>query len=779
MRIMRGCISYQKLWWIGLLLCLGLARFATPRHVTAQQVALTFTASFADKTIAPSATIEVRTNRPLTASEGRLALLVGATDLTALCTVTAEGLQYGPPALPLPIGESEVKVFLVSPAEVWTEVARFKLVVAANATPETPVAPVVTEGQTPVAANGNGQAAAQPTPLVRRFGFDKFETTPGLNIGMKSQFAETHFPDANRPDRPRFMDATLQGTWRSEMARGTWKMNQQFDLVGSSFRNEALRFGQLQREAPLVDLSSYQMQFQNGTRRLVMGHSSAGAQRHLLNNFGSRGFNFTLPINTRLDATLVAMNGTNVVGWSNFTGLANRRHRLFAAIVGLELLAKRPGGLRLEGGVSDAWFTADRVNFNQNNINDGERSRGASARVLAKNKSERVRIDAGYTRSQFSNPEDPLLNQGASLVPSRVTTRNARYADVSFDLLKDFSFIVTPLIDPNAPAPAAQTVNAQAPPPEIFEPKKLNLTFNYRHERVDPLFKSIGAAAQPDVDTNQAELIGTFGELSFSAAHTRLNDNLAGIQTILRTNTRRTAFNATTPLQALFRLRQSTTPVPNVWLPRLGYAFERVSAYAAFTPLGGGFDELGALPDQRNTTHTATSEWQFGERFKNLRVAYSLNHSMQDNRALTRERADLQNFVHGLAVGMQPMPTLDFAFEINFEDANNREQIRTDRTLRYGLTANWQADLRNSFNVIFSTIGQGDLGRSVRNRNLEFDLQWNYKLTRENPNKFKKWQANYFVRYANRYARNRNFLDALNVLNRANTFNTGLNFIFF
>jgi hypothetical protein len=293
------------------------------------------------------------------------------------------------------------------------------------------------------------------------------------------------------------------------------------------------------------------------------------------------------------------------------------------------------------------------------------------------------------------------------------------------------------------------------------------------------LFKSIGAAAQPDVDTNQAEFVGSYGELSFSAAHTRLNDNLAGIQTILRTNTRRTAFNANTPLLGLFALRQSSAPVPNVFLPRIGYAFERVSAYAAFAPIGGAFDEPGALPDQRNTTHTATSEWQFGERVKNLRVAYSLNFSKQDNSALTRERADLQNFVHSVTFGMQPLTTLDFSFELNFEDANNRELIRTDRTLRYGLNANWQATLCQSFNVIFSTIGQGDLARTVRNRNLEFDLQWNYKFTRENENKFRKWQANYFIRYANRYARNRNFTDALNVLTKAQTFNTGLNFVFF
>jgi hypothetical protein len=169
------------------------------------------------------------------------------------------------------------------------------------------------------------------------------------------------------------------------------------------------------------------------------------------------------------------------------------------------------------------------------------------------------------------------------------------------------------------------------------------------------------------------------------------------------------------------------------------------------------------------------AEWQF----KEMRLGYRLNHSLQDNRAAGRERADLQNFVHNVAFGWNPLPTLDLSLEVNFEDANNREEARTDRRVSFGFIANWQATRRQSLNATFSTIGAGDLARTNNSRNIEFDLQWNYRLTRETENRFRKVQTVFFMRYSNRFARARNFSENVNTLTKSQTFNTGLNFIFF
>jgi hypothetical protein len=754
--------------------------------------AVTVQASFADKqSIAPDEPIELTVGRPLAAGEGRLAVLVGATDMTDLFVVSAKGLKYDAgKSLTLPPGATELTVYLVPPNNDWKEIARFPLRVGESAAdgtegvqakteepePKTESQPATDASvqQEPTPEQGSQQSPQGAEPQAkRRFGFDKLDFAPQLSIGFKSQFAETHFPEANRPDRATFADATMQGTWKTETARGAFNMQSQFDFVGSSFRNEALRFGDLQGNAPKVDLSSYSMQFQEGTRKFTVGHSSFGAHRHLINNFSSRGVTLAAPFGPHADISLTTMNGTNVVGFDNFSGLANRRHRMQSAILGLEAFKSRPGGLRFEVGALDAWFTSNRQNFNQSKINDAERNRGFSARLLAKNKSERARLDGGFARSYFYNPDDPLLNQGAAVQSSRAETRNARYVDAGYDLLKEFVFKRTPSpatasADGTQPATASQDASLPA-----IEPKKLNMAVNFRHERVDPLFRSIGASTQADLFRNEAEFVGSYGELNFTAAHTRFNDNLAGIRTILRTNTRRAAFAINTPLRGLFSGARPAEPNP--FLPRVGYTFERVQASADFIPVGGGFDQPGAIPDQANIVQSFTAEWQI----KEIKLAYRLNHSLQDNRALGRERADLQNFTHNGTVGWSPLATLELNFDLSFEEANSREQARIDRNLRFGATANWQATRSQTFNLTLSTAGAGDLARTTRNFNNEFDLQWSYRLTRESENRLKKFQANYFLRYANRFARARNFAENIDNLTKLQTFNTGLNFIFF
>ncbi len=444
--------------------------------------ALTVRAGFADKQfIAPDEVIELTINRPLAQGEGRLAVVVGASDLTDLFIVSPQSMKYSAgKSLPLSLGEVNLTVYLVAPNDDWKELASFPLRVGETASPisannsatgaktEEPDARLESQPVTDVSAREE-QTPQQPSqapqqsdaPVRGRFGFDKLDFAPQLNIGFKSQFAETHFPVSNRPDRPTFADATVQGTWKSELSRGGLNMQQQFDIVGSSFRNEALRFGDLQGRAPKIDLSSYLMQFQQGTLKFNAGHGSFGAHRHLINNFASRGLTLSQPLGTRADISLVAMNSTNIVGFDNLFGLANRRHRMQGGILGLEGLKSRPGGLRIEVGAVDAWFTSNRQNFTQSNINDAERSRGYSARLLAKDKSERARLEAGSTRSYFYNPDDPLLNQGASVQASRAETRNARFVDASYDLFKDFAFTRAGRGTPSSPDGAQTTTAAQ------------------------------------------------------------------------------------------------------------------------------------------------------------------------------------------------------------------------------------------------------------------------------------------------------------------------------
>lgn len=721
------------------LLCLAIGFAATDTRSEAGTQELTITGSFAGReSIASVEPIELRLSRPLRPEEGRLAILIGRADVTSLFTPADLSLRYDSATFPLPAGESRVLVYLVAPDDEWKLIAELLLRVATQPA-----------------------RSARSEPVRRRF--DRLDFAPAINLGLKSQFAETHFPVASRPERPRFSDATIQGGIRTELARGGFRMESRFNLVGSSFRNDALRFAALGDGAPKVDLADHLTQIEIGGLRFNSGHSTFGAHRHLISNFASRGLTLVFPLGGRTDFSLAAMNSSNIAGWNNFFGLANRRHQLLGGVLGFEIFKRNPGGLRLEAGVADAWFQP-RANFNQGAVTDAERSRGASIRLLARDATGRARLDAGVTRSQFINPQDPLLDQGASVVPARIVTRTARYLDAGLDLFKDHVF-------------AGHGITNQGSPDAAV--RRLNLTLNLRHERVDPLFRSIGASTQADLHRNQVEITGSFGELNFTAAHTRFNDNLGGIRSILRTNTRSDSFSINAPLDGLLVARR-TDGIESLkpFLPRIGYTFERVRAAADFIPTGGGFDDPGAIPDQSNIVQSLVAEW----RIRDLRLGYRLNHSLQDNRATGLDRAGLNNFTHNATIGWSPRATFDLDFEVNFEGADNLGQARADRTLRFSINTNWQATSRQSISAVFSTTGAGGFAEKVLTgdgRNIELDLQWNYRLTRESENRFKKFQTFYFIRYANRFAHVRNFAENIDTLTKLQTFNTGVNFIFF
>jgi hypothetical protein len=183
---------------------------------------------------------------------------------------------------------------------------------------------------------------------------------------------------------------------------------------------------------------------------------------------------------------------------------------------------------------------------------------------------------------------------------------------------------------------------------------------------------------------------------------------------------------------------------------------------------------LSQVPDQVSTSQSFNAEWAWSR----WRLGYRLNHSFQDNRQPGRERADLRNLTSGFTLGINPHNALDLNFDLNAESAQNRELNRTDRTLRFGVNTNWRLTPNTTLNATISTTGAGDLGRITRSRNAEFDLQWSYRFG-FGENGWKKVQGQFFVRYANRYARFRDQAFGVSNLTKLQTLNTGLNFTFF
>src|SRR5258706_8960265 len=179
--------------------------------------------------------------------------------------------------------------------------------------------------------------------------------TPSLTLTINSQPAQSTFPGP-QPDRATFTEVNLQATLKNEMEVGIFKSQSSFDFAGASFQQAALRFGTLGNNAPRVDLSSYLIHFQTGKIKYDVGHFSYGTQRQLINGFSSRGIQITVPFLKRFDFSAAAMNGTQLVGYGNFFGLNKSKHQMLSGTLGVELIRKRPGGLRLVVCPLNAYF---------------------------------------------------------------------------------------------------------------------------------------------------------------------------------------------------------------------------------------------------------------------------------------------------------------------------------------------------------------------------------------------------------------------------------------
>jgi hypothetical protein len=703
---------------------------------------LAITASFANQqSVSPREDLVLTLSHPLAATEGSMAVLIGSTDVTSLLITRDTSLVYSPRVVPLPTGETQVLVYLVSAANTWTQLAQFTLRVQGPRQVGSDSA--ATSGTQP---NGGGTAttgASSTVPTARKHGFDKANFTPSITIGMKSQAAESHFPETSRPPRPTFADMTLQGSVRSDLARGAFNSQTQFDVVGSSFKQEALRFATERDGAPNIDLASYLMQFQIGKAKLSVGHIAFGTNRHLINNFSSRGISITTPISKYADVSLAAMNGTSIVGWSNFLGVSRTNHQFVTGTAGFEFIPERRGELRFELSVLDGQLQPV-SSFNQGSITDTEQSRGLGLRFLGVAPSQRWRFDGGFTRSRFTNPADPLLSQGFNVVAVRESTRDARYFDGAFNVIQ----------------------NAR-----LSETKRATITLNYKHENVDPLFRSVAAITQPDRSQNEIDVIATIGEVTATVTHLRFNDNLANVPSVLKSLTRRSGLIFGTPLSALF----GSPKKPSPWLPRVSYSVDELHQFGASIPVNGGFElNPSTVPDQVSTNQSLSADWQV----KTVRWGYRFNRSFQDNRQVGRELADLRNITNVWSLGIQPNPRLGINLDAGWDSAFNKEQKRTDQTLRLGPSVNWTMTKSMVFTGMISATSLGNVAGTSRTRDAEADLQWSYRFAIDK-GRNKKVQGQFFIRYADRYGFARDTVFGFRNLTKLRTLNGGINFTFF
>ncbi len=587
--------------------------------------------------------IEVVPSRPIPASEGRLAVQIGRTDVTDLFEPTDRGLRYRAQVRPLPPGPQEITVFLVPPDGEWKEVARVSI------------------------------------KVLLPGGLERASIAPKLDLTLKGQLGEGHFPDSAAPDRHTFQDLTGQANVTADLGRGSFGLGAQMGLALAARREDALRYPQLGNDAPYVDLASYGVKVQAGPAAMEWGGVSFGENRHLVNGFSSRGGKGTLALGGVVDVMVAAANGTQIVGWDNFFGLDTREHQVFAGRVGIEFVPSAPGTVRVEGtGVDGSLQPQNSVN--RGFVSDAEKSRGVGLRALLNLFGGRLRLEGGFSRSRFESPPDPTLEQGENVVPIAATTRSASYTVAALDVVK-------------GAGPFSATVT-------------------FRHERVDPQYRSVAVSTQADLEQDAAELALTAGPVSVQAAYGWSEDNIANLPNILKTKTRRPTLAATVPLGPLLG-----GAAPAWWLPQLTYGLNETHQFGTSLPEGGGFNET-QVPDQLSTNHTGGVDWQAGS----VRWGYRVNYSLVDNRQPGRERADALNVAQSANAAVPVAAWLDAAAEYAWERSEAKETGTVDRTRRASATLGIRP-FRNG-----TLAGTGSRTETADDASTRDSLNWNVNV---------------------------------------------------
>lgn len=525
----------------------------------------------------------------------------------------------------------------------------------------------------------------EPMRVTGRLGVETVRIEPKLDLGVTGRFAHGQVPAEPAPDEPTWQTLEGQLGLESEVRRiDGGRYTARSTMPVSSRAENRLRFRERGPDAPPIDLAAYLLQAEQGPVHLAVGHVAAGNQRHLMNRFGSRGATVTVSPGSRLDATVAALHGSTLVGWNDLLGVTDPDHRLLNATVGIEAL-QRPGALRIELSALDG-SVLPRSGVDRGAVTDAEQSRGLAVSLQASGLDRRFRLDAGLSRSAFESPADPLLSQGTDLVPLEAETRGARYLETSLDVLRGV---------------------------RIAGRRTARVTAGYTHERVDPLFRSVGASVRPDQLRNRWELAGDIAGVAIAASHARSENNLERVASILTSHTRRTTIDLRLPLATVL----GVTPSP--WWPRLGARFDRTHQFGAAVPGAGGF-EPSHVPDQVSDNQSIRADWSW----RRASLGYQHNRSFQDNRQPGRETSDLGTMAHEATLSVTPLPSLSLSATGGRTAARNHERDETETTRRFGLGLTWRPAHQTSLGLQLTDTRRATEALGTTRDDRSWSAQW-------------------------------------------------------
>ncbi len=660
---------------------------------------------FAERWVSSDERLELRIDDTHELANAQLRILIGDDDYSGVTTRSAPGvLHVETGVVGLPAGNTQVIVYAEN-ASGWTEITRL------------------------------------PLRVRTRAGFEEAQFEPRLAMTNASQWREGHRDQSPPPQRPTYHNLAGNFALQSRHTRGAFELESRGSIVGSSVRQEALRFSQQREAAPKVDLADFLVTLRAGETAFNLGHISIGSHPLLINYLSSRGLDMTHSFGSRLDLHAAAVAGQQVTGYSRLLGVDFDDNRVTMATLGFSPLRDRPSAIRMEL----SWMDAERpslAGFNIGEVTDAERSSGLGLRLSAATDGGRAAAELAWARSRYVNPEDPLLSFGQTLVAVEEESSNAWQASARFALLR----------------------NRQ------LGKHYANVNLNVNFQRVDPLYRSLGAFVQPDVQQLAAALSSQLGSYSLQLRHSEQEDNLDSIPTVLKTRTRNTTADFTWPLGAL---KANPETGRSLW-PNLTLRAGRVHQFAANEPIPqfSEFNSASHLPDQVTVQYGAQANWSLGM----VSLGYALNFSDQDNRQPGRELADFQSLNHGVTVNWNVNNTLS----VNAGISRARNAEREREIARYSDSLNGGLSWRINQRMALALNWQG--GRShdsldqaaARNRSLNANLSGGFDL----PLPGRRVPAQLFFAYTRQSSSNENRIFGFDSQFGTWAFNSGLSFSF-
>jgi hypothetical protein len=371
-------------------------------------------------------------------------------------------------------------------------------------------------------------------------------------------------------------------------------------------------------------------------------------------------------------------------------------------------MPERAGALRVELSMVDGSILP-RDGYTRIAVTDAEASRGWGAQLTARDARERIRVSTGIARSRFVNPVDPLLAGDTTAVAVDPTARAARYGELAVQL------------------PADQKIAGRLP---------VALSATIRHERVDPLYRSVGASVASDVAQDGLDIAARIGALALQAAATSGRDNLADIPSVLTSHTASRSVQGSLSIADLSRM-------PDAWfLPSFQYALQHTHQNGTGVPANGDFSDTH-VPDQLSTVRSASVSWSAAA----MNLVYRWNASFQDNRQPGRERADFRGEVHAVTLGTTLLRMMSASVEGSVERQSTLESGLTQRTARLGASSEFRLGSATVLSTAFSRAHSSDpfANRTMRNTELHAELSRGFNLYRR---KAGATQGRTFLRYA-------------------------------